>query len=107
MADIFIKQVYVEKVYLTFGLKPMMRKLEKDNAWDVRDICIIFLQKIDKQFLVLFEYLTVSLDKISNKKNYFENDKSFQFYIVNIERGHYIQVYVEKRIIRFKQWCLN
>jgi len=30
MADIFTKQVYVEKVYLTFGLKPM-RKLEKDN----------------------------------------------------------------------------
>jgi len=34
----------------------------------------IFLQKTDKQLLVLFEYLTVSLDKISNKKKYFEND---------------------------------
>jgi len=30
MADIFTKQVYVEKV--TFGLEPMMRKLEKDNG---------------------------------------------------------------------------
>jgi len=28
MADIFTKQVYIEKVYLTFGLKPTMRKLE-------------------------------------------------------------------------------
>jgi len=26
MADIFTKQIYVEKIYLTFGLKPMMRK---------------------------------------------------------------------------------
>jgi len=33
--------------------------------------------KIDKQLLVLFEYLIVSLDKINNKKNYFENDESF------------------------------
>jgi len=64
MADIFTVQVHVEKVYLTFGLKPTMRKLEKDN---VRDICIIFLQKINKQLLVLFEYLTVFLEKISNK----------------------------------------
>jgi len=77
MADIFTKQVYIEKVYLTFGLKPMMRKLEKDKSRNVRDIYIIFLQKIDKQLLVLFEYLTVCLDKISNKKNYFENDESF------------------------------
>jgi len=44
---------------------------------NVRDISVIFLQKIDKQLLVLFEYLTVFLDKISNKKNYFENDESF------------------------------
>jgi len=57
-----------------------MRKLEKDNARNARDTCIIFLQKIDKQLLVLFEYLTVSLDKISNKKNYFKNDESL--YIV-------------------------
>jgi len=55
-------------VYLTFGLKPTMRKLETDNGLEMLDICIIFLQKIDKQLLVLFEYLTVSLDKISNKK---------------------------------------
>jgi len=54
-----------------------MRKLEKANGLEMLDICIIFLQKIDKQLLVLFEYLTVSLDKISNKKNYFENDESF------------------------------
>jgi len=52
MADIFTKQVYVEKVYLTFGLKPTMRKLEKDND-DEKEmlekcICIIFLQKINK-----------------------------------------------------------
>jgi len=38
----------------------------------------------------------VSFDKISNKKNYFDND---EFYIVNIEKDHYIQVYVEKRMI--------
>jgi len=31
MTDIFIKQVYIEKVYLTFGLKPMIHKLEKDK----------------------------------------------------------------------------
>jgi len=68
MADIFTKYIYVEKVYLTFGLKPTMRKLETDNGLEMLDICIIFLQKIDKQLLVLFEYLTVSLDKISNKK---------------------------------------
>jgi len=29
MADIFTKQVYVEN--LTYGLKPTMRKLEKDK----------------------------------------------------------------------------
>jgi len=52
-----------------------MRKLEKDNGLEMLDICIIFLQKIDKQLLVLFDYLTVSLDKISNKKNYFENNE--------------------------------
>jgi len=34
------------------------------------------LQKINMQLLV-FEYLTVSLDKISNKKNYLKNDESF------------------------------
>jgi len=55
MADIFTKYVYVEKVYLTFGLKPTMRKLEKDNGLKMLDICIIFLQKIDKQLLVLFD----------------------------------------------------
>jgi len=68
LTDIFTKQVYVEKVYLTFRLKPMMRKLEKDRSRNARDICIIFLEKIDKQLLVLFEYLTIFLDKISNKK---------------------------------------
>jgi len=36
MADIFTKQVYVEKVYLIFRLKPTMRKLEKDRF---RNIC--------------------------------------------------------------------
>jgi len=80
MADIFTKQVHVEKIYLTFGLKPTMRKLEKDRSRNAREICIIFLQKIDKQLLALFEYLTVSLDinnKISNKKNYFKNEESF------------------------------
>jgi len=35
MADIFTKQVYVDEVYLTFGLKTMMRKLEKDNGLEV------------------------------------------------------------------------
>jgi len=69
MADIFTKQVCVKKVYLTLGLKPTMRKLEKDKSRNARDI--IFLQKIDKQLLVLFEYLIVSLDKISTKKKLF------------------------------------
>jgi len=31
MADVFTKQVYVEKVFLTFGLKPRIRKLEKET----------------------------------------------------------------------------
>jgi len=62
MADIFTKQVY-RKVYLTFGLKSMMRKLEKDNSLEVLEISVLFsYRKIDKQLLVLFEYLTVSLD---------------------------------------------
>jgi len=63
MADIFTKQVYVEKVYLTFGLKTTMRKLEKDNSLDMLEISIlfylyyfiyiyiIFLQKIYKYYL--------------------------------------------------------
>jgi len=80
MADIFIKQVYVKKVYLTFRLKPTMRKLEKDNSLEMLGISVLFsykkLIKIDN-CLVLFEYLTVSLDKISNKKNYLKNDESF------------------------------
>jgi len=42
MADIFIKQVYVEKIYLTFGLKPMMRKLEKDNDLEMLEIFVLF-----------------------------------------------------------------
>jgi len=47
-----------------------MRKLEKDNDLEMLEISGLFsLQKIDKQLLVLFEYLTVSLDKINNKKN--------------------------------------
>jgi len=76
-----------------------MRKLEKDRSRNARDIYIIFLQKINMQLLVLFgllfEYLTVSLDKISDyfenneSKNYFENNVSFQFYIVNIEKVIY------------------
>jgi len=41
-ADIFTKQVYVEKVYLTFGLKPMMRKLEKDNGLEMLEISVLF-----------------------------------------------------------------
>jgi len=36
MADIFIKYVYVEKVYLTFRLKPTMRKLEKEWSRNAR-----------------------------------------------------------------------
>jgi len=42
MADIFTKQVYVEKVYLTFGLKPMMRKLEKDNGLEMLETSVLF-----------------------------------------------------------------
>jgi len=46
MADIFTKQVYVEKEYLTLRLKPTMRKLKKDKSRNARDICIIFLRKL-------------------------------------------------------------
>jgi len=42
IADIFTKQVYVEKVYLTFGLKPTMCKLEKDNSLEVLEISVLF-----------------------------------------------------------------
>jgi len=41
MADIFTKQVYVEKVYLTFELKPTMRKLEKDGL-EMLEISVLF-----------------------------------------------------------------
>jgi len=40
MADIFTKQVYVEKVHLT--LKLTMRKLEKDNDLEVLEISVLF-----------------------------------------------------------------
>jgi len=43
MTNIFTKQVYVEKVYLTFGLKPTMRKLEtKDNSLEMLEISVLF-----------------------------------------------------------------
>jgi len=42
MADIFTKQVYVEKIYLTFKLKPMMRKLEKNNGLEILEISVLF-----------------------------------------------------------------
>jgi len=42
MADIFTKQVYMEKIYLTFGLKPTMRKLEKDNDLEMLEISVLF-----------------------------------------------------------------
>jgi len=45
MADIFTKQVYVEKVYLTFGLKPRMSKLEKDNDLEMLEISVLFFYK--------------------------------------------------------------
>jgi len=45
MADIFTKQVYVEKMYLTFGLKPPMRKLEKDNSLEMLEISVLFSYK--------------------------------------------------------------
>jgi len=41
MADIFTKQVYVEKVYLTFGLRTM-RKLEKDSGLEMLEISVLF-----------------------------------------------------------------
>jgi len=41
MADIFTKQIYVEKVYLIYGLKPTMHKLEKDNL-EMLDISVLF-----------------------------------------------------------------
>jgi len=42
MADIFTKRVYVEKVYLTFGLKPTRRKLEEDNGLEMPEISVLF-----------------------------------------------------------------
>jgi len=42
MADISTKQVYVEKIYLTFGLKPTIRKLEKDNSLEMLEISVLF-----------------------------------------------------------------
>jgi len=75
MAVIFTKQVYVEKVYLTFELKPTMRKLEKDNDLEVLEISVLFSYR--KLISNCWYYLTVSLDKISNKNNYFENGESF------------------------------
>jgi len=42
IADIFTKQVYVEKVYLTFGLKPTVRKLEKDNSLEMLESSVLF-----------------------------------------------------------------
>jgi len=47
------------------------------------------------------------LDKISNKKIISKMMNLFWLYIENIERGHYIQVYVEKRMIRFKLMMLE
>jgi len=41
MANIFTKQVYVEKVYLIFGLKTMSN-LEKDNGLDMLEISVLF-----------------------------------------------------------------
>jgi len=46
MANIFTKQVYVEKIYLTFGLKPTMRKLEKDNSLEMLKISVLFYGKL-------------------------------------------------------------
>jgi len=45
MGDIFTKQVYVEKVYLTFGLKPTMHKLGKDNSLEVLEISLYYFFK--------------------------------------------------------------
>jgi len=53
MADIFIKQVYIEKVYIWVKANDA-QIIKKQRSRNVRDICIIFLQKIDKQLLVLY-----------------------------------------------------
>jgi len=45
MADIFTTQVYVEKIYLTFGLKPTMCKLKKDNGLEMLEISGLFSYK--------------------------------------------------------------
>jgi len=42
MADIFIKQVYVGRYTVTFGLKPTMRKLEKNNDLEVLKTSVLF-----------------------------------------------------------------
>jgi len=76
MADIFTKQVYSREGIPNIWIEANNAQIRKRSR-NVRDIYIIILQKIDKRLLILFEYLTVSLDKINNKKNYFENDESF------------------------------
>jgi len=43
--DIFTKQIYIEKVYLTFELKPMMRKLEKNNGLEMLEISVLFFYR--------------------------------------------------------------
>jgi len=46
MADIFTERVYEEKVYLTFVLKPTMRKLEKDNGLEVLESVLFSYRKL-------------------------------------------------------------
>jgi len=55
LTDIFTKQVYIEKVTPNIWIEANDAQIRK-RQWsrNVRDIYIIFLQKIDKQLLVLF-----------------------------------------------------
>jgi len=54
MADICTKQVYEEKVYLIY-IEANDAQIRKRQWSRGARKCIIFLQKIDKQLLILFD----------------------------------------------------
>jgi len=53
----------------------MIYKLEKDSGLEMLEIAVLFSYR--KLISNCWYYLAVSLDKISNNKNCFENDESF------------------------------
>jgi len=72
MADIFTSicfykflQVCVEKVKLTFGLKPTMRKLEKDNGLEMLEISVLFSYR--KLISNCWYYLSIWIKQLIHK----------------------------------------